>query len=380
MKEIRIGLAGFGTIGRLHVLAYRSLPLTVKDPQVSPRLVALLRSQLAGEAQPAAASGFEVITTDPQEFYASRLGVVDICTPNHLHFAQVKQALESGADVYCEKPLGLDYAEALALAEMAASHRAITQVAFTNRFYPGIRQIKRLLDDGAVGDVLHFRAFKYHSSYLDPTRPMSWRLRSSQSGGGAFQDLGSHLADLVGYLLGKPRRLRAETHTYISQRPASSGSSRLETVDVDDWAHCLLELPGGAAGVLEVSRLAAGAGESTGFEIYGSKGALVFNSRQPESASFYDQQQKQWQTSEFAAASSAGERSIAMLLPEKKFSQGDMLNRHLASIYDFLLNVVEGTPSKVDFRAAVQAQGIVEAVYRSARQGGAWINLPLASA
>ena len=199
------------------------------------------------------------------------------------------------------------------------------------------------------------------------------------SGGGAFQDLGSHLADLVCYLLGEPQRLRAEVRTYISQRPASSGSSRLETVDVDDWAHCLLELPNGAAGVLEVSRLAAGAGESTGFEIYGTKGALVFNSRQPESASFYDQRQKQWQASDLTAAPSAGERPIAMLLPEKKFSQGDMLNRHLASIYDFLLNVAESVPARVDFRAAARAQEIVEAVYRSARQGGSWIDLPLPS-
>jgi predicted dehydrogenase len=382
MKEIRIGLLGFGTIGRLHTLAYRSLPLSTKDPQVMPRLVALLRSlrsQPAGGTATAAASGFEVVTTDPDEFYACRPEVVDICTPNHLHFAQARLALEAGAAVYCEKPLGVNLAEAQTLADLAESRRAITQVAFTTRFSPAIRQMKRLLEAGALGEVLHFRAYKLHASYLDPTRPMSWRLRFSESGGGAFQDLGIHLADLVRYLLGEPQRLRAETRILFLKRPASLSSSYLEPVDVDDWAHCLLELPGGACGSIEVSRLAAGTGESTGLEIYGSRGALVFDSHRPETASFYDQRQKQWLASDILPEPNAGERPSAVLWPEKKFTQGDMLNRHLASIYNFLLCVAEGVPSMVDFRAAAQAQEIVEAVYRSANQNGAWIEFPLAS-
>ncbi len=380
MKEIRIGLVGFGTIGRIHALAYRSLPLSLKDPQVSPRLVALLRSlrsQPASDAAAAAASGFEVVTADPEEFYACHPDVVDICTPNHLHFAQVKQALEAGTAVYCEKPLGVNLSEAQDLADMAESRQAITQVALTTRFSPAIRQMKRMLEAGAVGEVLHFRMYKLHASYLDPSRPMSWRLRFSQSGGGAFQDLGIHLADLVRYLLGEPQRLRAETRILFLKRPASTGSSYLEPVDVDDWAHCLVELPGGACGSIEVSRLAAGSGESTGLEIYGSRGALVFDSHRPETASFYDLRQKEWRALDVLPEPPAGERPSSMLWPEKKFAQGDMLNRHLASIYNFLLAVAEGVPSTVDFRAAAQAQEIVEAVYRSASQNGAWIELPL---
>jgi predicted dehydrogenase len=377
MKEIRVGLVGFGMIGKLHTLAYRNLVLSAKEPRVTPRLVALLRSQLSTGGTQTTSSGFELVTTDPAQFYAQRPDAVDICTPNDLHFNQVKEALSAGTAVYCEKPLGLNYQEAVILAELAEQSKAITQVAYTMRYSSGIRQMKKLIEDGLIGKVLHFRAFMYHASYLDPARPMSWRLRFDRSGGGAFQDLGSHLADLVLYLLGNVGRLHAEMRTFIPQRPAAPGSLRMENVDVDDWMQCQVELSGGGMGTLEVSRLAAGTGESTGLEVYGSKGALIYSNKKPETASFYDVSQKQWRTSELVPGTPAGERPIAETWPDKKFSQGDMLNRHLAEIYDFLLNVAEGKPSNIDFRAAARAQEIVEAAYRSARRGGAWEDLPL---
>ena len=377
MKEIRVGLVGFGMIGKIHTLAYRSLVLSAKEPRVTPRLVALLRSQHSTGAAQATSSGFELVTTDPVQFYAQSPDVVDICTPNDLHFNQVKEALSAGAAVYCEKPLGLNYQEAITLADLAGQSQAITQVAYTMRYSLGIRQMKKLLEEGLIGKVLHFRAYMYHASYLDPARPMSWRLKFDRSGGGAFQDLGIHLADLVLYLLGDVGRLQAEMRTFIPQRPAALGSLSLQNVDVDDWMQCQVELSGGGIGTLEVSRQAAGSGESTGFEVYGSQGALVYSSEKPETASFYDLRQKEWRTSELAAGAPAGERPIAETWPEKKFSQGDMLNRHSAAIHDFLLDVAEGKPGRIDFQAAARAQEIVEAAYHSARQGGAWENLPL---
>jgi predicted dehydrogenase len=377
MKEIRLGLVGFGTIGKFHTMAYRNLPLSVKDPQVKPRLVALLRSQLGGGSAPAAAACFDMVTTDPEEFYAQGLDAVDICTPNHLHLTQVSRALEAGVAVYCEKPLAVNWQEALMLSNLAEARRVITQVAYGMRYAPGIRQIKSLLQEGLLGEVFHFRAYKYHASYLDEKRPITWRLRFDQSGGGAFQDLGSHLADLAGYLLGQPARLRAEMRTFIRQRPQGQ-SGTMGVVDVDDWARCSLEYAGGAAGTLEVSRMAAGAGEATGLEIYGSKGSLIYRNDRPETADYYDLSKKHWQTSDLMPVEKSGDRPISQLWPEKKFSQGDMLNRHLAEIYDFLLNAAEKTPSSIDFRAAARAQGLVEAAYRSSVQDGAWLNLPLA--
>ena len=226
-----------------------------------------------------------------------------------------------------------------------------------------------------IGDLYHFRAFKYHSSYLDAQRPISWRLRFDQSGGGVFMDLGSHLADLSRYLFGPPQQIRAQMRTYVHQRPENPGSNQLHKVDVDDWAQCVLDYASGGMGEIEVSRVAAGSGELTGIDIFGSKGSISYKSTNPETATYYDLNQKAWNISEIFPTSIGQERMIADIWPEKKFSQGDMVNRHMAAIYDLLLNISENKSCLVDFIEAAKSEEIVDATYRSARDGGSWIQI-----
>ena len=358
-------------------MAYRNLPLSVKDPQVKLRLVALLRSQLGGGSAPAAAACFDMVTTDPEEFYAQGLDAVDICTPNHLHLTQVSRALEAGVAVYCEKPLAVNWQEALMLSNLAEASRVITQVAYGMRYAPGIRQIKSLLQEGLVGEVFHFRAYKYHASYLDEKRPITWRLRFDQSGGGAFQDLGSHLADWLVTCWDSRRACGPKC-------APSSASARKGKVGRWGWWTWMTgraarwNMPAAQPVRLKSAAWQPDAGEATGLEIYGSKGSLIYRNERPETADYYDLSKKHWQTSDLMPVEKSGDRPISQLWPEKKFSQGDMLNRHLAEIYDFLLNAAEKTPSSIDFRAAAHAQGLVEAAYRSAAQDGGWLNLPLA--
>lgn len=375
MKELRIGLIGFGFIGKIHTLAYQNLLMSFKNPKIKPKLVALLRSPLTAPGDGLPSSIFETVTSNPEKFFEQDLDLIDICTPNHLHYSQVEKSLKTVRAVYCEKPLAMTYPESLQLAQMAESSHVITQVAYMMRFSPAIRQIKRLLSDGMIGDLYHYRAFKYHASYLDNQRPISWRLRSDQSGGGVFMDLGSHLADLSRYLFGPPQQLRAQMRTFIQQRPEKPGSDQLRQVDVDDWAQCVLDYGSGGMGEIEVSRVAAGSGELTGIDIFGSKGSISFKSTNPETATFYDLNQNAWNISEIFPAPIGQERMIADIWPEKKYSQGDMVNRHMAAIYDLLLNINENKTCLVDFKEAAKSEEIVDATYRSARDGGSWIGI-----
>jgi len=372
MKEIRIGLIGFGFIGKIHTLAYQNLLFGVKNAKVKPKLVALLRSPLTEPGNELASQSFEFVTSNPDKFFGQNLDLIDVCTPNHLHYAQVERALKSVGAVYCEKPLTMTYSDSVALAKMADSLHAITQVAYMMRFSPAIRQIKRIISDGMLGDLYHFRAFKLHASYLDTRRPISWRLRFDQSGGGVFMDLGSHLADLSRYLFGPPQQIRAQMRTFIQRRPENPGSNQLREVDVDDWAHCVLDYGQGGMGEIEVSRVAAGSGESTGIDIFGSKGSISYHSNFPEAATYYDLNQKAWKTNEIFPAPIGDEHGIAEIWPEKKFSQGDMVNRHMAAIYDLLLNIAEKKTCLVDFKEAAKSEEIVDATYQSARDGGSW--------
>ena len=318
---------------------------------------------------------FKLITNDPAEFFNQPLDFIDVCSPNDWHYTQVRAALQAGVPVYCEKPLARTLEEAEELAVLADKIGVLNQVALVNRFLPAIRQMKAVISSGLIGEILNFRAYKYHQSYLDPQRPMSWRLRQAESGGGAMMDLGIHLVDLVDYLLGGIERLRAEMRTFIKHRPTGANLGQLEPVDVDDWALTNLEASAGIPGTIEVSRIAAGSGEATAFEVYGSLGAVAFRHTDPDTALIYDLSRKIWMRGSLALPADVSERPLPLIYPSSKFSQGDMTNRHMASLYDFLLNLKENKPAAIDFNAAVKAQRAVEAAYQSAAQDGAWVKL-----
>ncbi len=376
-KEFKIGLIGLGYIGKVHAIAYQDIPLCFTQPQVTAKLHAVLRSRLDSEEAAMRRAGFDIKTTNPDEFFAAPLDIVDVCSPNHLHLDQVTRALNLGLNVYCEKPLTRTYQEARLLADLADKSAGKTHTAFVLRYMPGIRQMKAIIEAGVIGEIYHFRSHMFHGSYIDANRPMSWRLRKSTSGGGALMDLGAHLIDLTTYLLGGVDWVRAEMRTCIAERPVSAGSSQHETVDVDDWTLCTLQLKNGAVGVVEVTRMAAGAGEATQVEVFGSKGALSFDFRRPDTVDWYDLKHKQWKTGAIEAPPVSGERPIETIWPNGKYSQGIMTNAHLASEYDFMLNITEGKKSGIDFRAAAAVQEIIEAAYISNDHHNECIYLPL---
>jgi predicted dehydrogenase len=376
-KELNVGLIGLGYIGKVHTTAYRDIPICISQPLVLANLAAVLRSRLDTEQEAMRSAGFKVTTTNPDDFYAVPLDIVDVCSPNDLHLDQVSQALKRGLNVYCEKPLSRTLSEARTMADLAEKTGAKTHMAFTLRYIPAIRQMKSILYAGELGEVYHFRSHMFHGSYLDPNRPMSWRLRKTQSGGGAFMDLGAHLVDLTRYLIGDVAWVRAEMRTCIHERPAAPGGSRMENVDVDDWTLCTLGLTNGSTGTIEVTRMAAGAGEATRLEVYGSQGALSFDYRRPDSVSWYDIKRKQWSSGVFSLPPLPGERPIEQIWPGSKYSQGLMTNAHLASAYNFLLHVVDNGGSTIDFRAGLAVQEIVEAAYISNEHQAEKIRLPI---
>jgi predicted dehydrogenase len=375
-KKLNVGLMGLGFIGRVHVNAYHAIPLCFPAAPVTAHMSALLRSH-PGSDEFLESAGFDLVTTSLEEFFSAPLDLVDICTPNGLHKDEALAAIERGLPVYCEKPLASTLEEARAMAEAAERKGVRTHSAYVLRYLPAIKQIKALLEAGELGEVFNFRAHMFHASYLDRGRPMSWRLRMAESGGGVFADLGAHLVDLVYYLLGKAATVQADGRTFIKERPVAKGDSQLGKVDVDDWMQCSLELASGAVGILEVTRMAAGAGEETTLEIYGSKGAVAFHIAQPDSVRHFDLKRGQWLQGAVQALPPKGERSLEMLYPSAKFTQGMMTNVHLASAFDFLQCIAAGIPSGLDFRSALAVQEVIEAAYRSAARSGERLSLPL---
>jgi predicted dehydrogenase len=212
---------------------------------------------------------------------------------------------------------------------------------------------------------------------MDPNRPMSWRLTKATSGGGSLNDLGIHMIDMVRHLLGDVDWVRCITKTFISQRPLSAGSTKMATVDVDDWALCIMGLRNHAEGSIEVTRMSGGMGDACRIEIFGSQGNIELDYSQPGNVKYYDQRRKQYQLGSQDFPIPAGERPIFELLPQPKFSLGWFMDAHLGSIYDFLWDIRERKESSANFETAVKAQEILEAAYLSADRDSEKITLPL---
>lgn len=376
-NTINVGIIGLGFIGKMHANVYRNIPYVFKEPVVTAKIQAILRVNMGSDEALISSLGIPVVTSSHEQFYSQPLDVVDICSPNIYHREHVLTALANQKNTYCEKPLGKNLADAREIAQKAHSSKAFTHTALMLRYIPAVHQMKSILENGGLGEIFHFRAHLFHGSYLNPQRPMSWRLRHADSGGGALADLGVHLLDLVRFLLGEVDWVQCLTRTFISQRPQNAGSKQMEKVDVDDWALCTIGMRCGATGSVEVTRVAGGTDESTIIEVIGSRGSLRVNFEDPLNAHYFDANRKQWLIGQHDFPPPANLRPINQLWPTSKQSLGFMLNAHLASAYDFLQYVQAGKPSPLDFQTGLAAQEILEAAYLSAKSDGQRVNLPL---
>ena len=226
--------------------------------------------------------------------------------------------------------------EARRMAEAATQSGKTNHTAFTFRYRPCVRQARAMMAAGLIGEVRHFSARFYHSSYNDPARPISWRLKHNQSGGGALADLGIHLIDTLHLLLGDFSWIQCETRTFITERPSSAGSAKMESVDVDDWALCALGLRNGSAGSMEVSRVASGNPNLMQIEIIGSKGTLRVDFAHDDTTEYFNSDDGLWKSGTHAIAELENETPLKEIYPPSKHSLGSHFNSHLASAYDFI--------------------------------------------
>ncbi|HTJ11363.1 MAG TPA: Gfo/Idh/MocA family oxidoreductase [Dinghuibacter sp.] len=169
----------------------------------------------------------------------ARPDAVFVAVPTKFHFAMIRDLLEQGIHVFGEKPLCLTPTEGQELVALAERKRLINQVGYHNKFIGTFREVKRLLKDGAIGDVYHFTAEAY-GPVVTMKKKATWR-SDPKEGGGCLLDYASHVIDLVNDLLGPVEKVR------------SSLLKSIFSEDVEDSVYSLLELRGGLSGVLQVN-------------------------------------------------------------------------------------------------------------------------------
>jgi predicted dehydrogenase len=223
-EKLRVGVVGCG-IGSSHVRAYQSLPNRFE-------VVAICDIDEARARQLAAEQNVPRVFADLAELcHLDDLDVIDICTPSHLHFPQVQQALAAGKHAVCEKPVAgsLKEVDELIQAEMDSGRRAMP--IFQYRFGHGLQKVKFLIDEGVAGRAFLATvetAWRRRAAYY----AVPWRGKWATELGGASVTLAIHAHDALHYVLGPAKAVSAHTATLVNPiETEDSVSASLEMAD-----------------------------------------------------------------------------------------------------------------------------------------------------
>ncbi len=274
---IRVALLGTKFMGKAHSQAYRNVNMYFPDaPPVEMKVIVGRNPKETETAR--RLFGWQEASTDWRQTVARPdVDLVDISTPGDQHCEMALATAKAGKHIVCEKPLANTLAEARQM--LAAVEKAgVRHLLMHNyRRVPAVTLAKRLIAEGRLGKIYHFRARYLQDWAMSPDLHLVWRFSKASAGSGALGDLGAHIIDLARYLCGEITQIAATLETFIKQRPAEPGSSRKKKVTVDDAAEMLVRFQSGAIGTLEASRFARGRKNQNTFEINGAKGSISFD-------------------------------------------------------------------------------------------------------
>lgn len=286
INRLRAGIIGTGFIGPVHLEGLRRLGVQVTALCDLPDRV---RDAADRMGIPLAFSDYQEMVKSPD------VDVVHITTPNRFHCEMSLASLKAGKHVICEKPLAMNTRETAKIVKTVRSSDRVFAVNYNIRFYPAVLQLRRLVERGELGDIIHVNG-SYMQDWLFKDTDYNWRLLPKEGGSlRAVADIGTHWMDLVSFVMGtKITSVLADLSTWHKQRrrplgevqtfAKSDAKMKYATYDVqtDDFASILLRFGNGACGNLAVSQVAAGRKNCIRVEVYGSKKSAWWCSEDPE--------------------------------------------------------------------------------------------------
>jgi predicted dehydrogenase len=369
-----VGMVGYAFMGRAHSLAWNTVD-RVFDVPLRPRLAAVCGRDKAAAQAVADRFGWAAAETDWRALIErDDVDLIDISAPGDLHAPIAIAALEAGKHVLCEKPLANTLAEAEAMkaaADAAYPGGARAMVGFNYRRVPALALARRLVDEGRIGPLRHFRAVYLQDWLADADAPMTWRMQAERAGSGALGDLGAHIVDLARYLTGDEiTGVSAISETFVASRPLADGSG-MGTVTVDDAVVFTGRLASGALASFEVTRCATGRKNGLRVELNGSAGSLAFDLERLNELEFFD-------AGEDGATS--GFRRILVTEGSHPYLSGWWPPGHTLGwehtfthqARDLLTAIAAGEQPSPSFADGLAVQRVLDAVARSAASGNSW--------
>ena len=284
-KQLRIGLLGFGAMGRTHTWAVQNIPFFYGNTDFEATTVGLCTTSLQKASPLAREFGIPFATDCEDELINDpEIDIIDICTPNVFHYQTLKKAILAGKHVLCEKPLCITAEQAAEIAALPKKDGQILGMVFNNRYLAPILRAKQLIDEGRLGRILSFSGSYLHNSAADPHRPAGWKQDKSVCGGGVLFDLGSHVIDVISHLCGKIEAVSGLSQIAYPTRKGRDGKDW--QTNADEAFYMLCKTEGGAHGTVQVGKLQVGTSDELSFAIYGERGAIRFSLMDPNYLQF----------------------------------------------------------------------------------------------
>ena len=289
MKKINTAVFGTGFVGRVHLEGIRRLGYV--------NVYAIGEPQIEKANQLAAEFGVEKTDADYRRILEDpAVEAVHVCTPNFMHFPIAKDALLAGKHVICEKPLATSVAEARELVALAAEKKLRNATFHNLRYYPQVQQMRRMIEDGDLGDILIVQG-TYSQDWLLYDTDWNWRLDSKHNGPSrCLADIGSHWCDMAEHITGQRiTSLCADIQTFHKTRKQPKGpvetfsgktlrpEDYVETpMDTEDFGAVVFRMGERTRGAFTASQVSAGRKNRLNMEVYGTKAAVSWDQERPD--------------------------------------------------------------------------------------------------
>jgi predicted dehydrogenase len=369
MKPLNVGLIGYGFMGRAHSNAFRKVS-NFFDLDYEPVLKAICARD-GGKAKAFAERwGYQSVETDWKQLIArDDIDIIDICTPNNTHAEIAIAAAKAGKMILCEKPLSMDGPEGEQMVAAVEKAKVPNMVWYNYRRIPAVTLAKKLIDEGKLGRIFHYRAKFLQDWTISPELPQGgqglWRLDVKAAGSGVTGDLLAHCIDTAIWLNGSIDKVSAMTETFIKERTHTL-TGKVQKVGIDDACAFLARFKNGSLATFESTRYARGHKALYTFEINGENASIFWDLHDLHRLQYFEHRDE---------GQTRGWRSIHVTDGDHPYMKNWWVpglaigyeHSFVHQVADFLEGVAKKKPASPTFRDALETQYICDAVLKSGK-------------
>ena len=376
MKELRIGMIGYGFMGKAHSNAYAQANHFFPS-EYRPVMKALCARNAEKAKSFATTWGYESIETDWRKLIQrSDIDAVDICTPNNIHKDIAIAAAKAGKMILCEKPLAMNAAEGEEMCQAVEKAGVANMVWYNYRRVPAVTLAKQIIDSGKLGRIFHYRANFLQDWTINADVPQggagTWRLDVEAAGSGVTGDLLAHCIDTALWLNGSIRDVSAVTETFVKVRTHTETGTK-QPVGIDDACSFLCHFDNGSLGLFESTRYARGHKALYTFEINGEHASIAWDLHDLHRLKYFDHADE---------STVRGWRSIHVSDGDQPYMgnwwvpglQIGYEHSFIHQVADFLKSLETGEQAHPSFRDALETQKVCDAVLASGKNRQ-WANV-----